>query len=273
MESVDLGLRYSLKKNLLKSVLIRVDFTGVSGLERWVDENRDFMFTTFGDYSKGYNNNARLDLNNLEDVAKTLSIPVSEVTKETQHIYTLCKLGTEDEVKMTLTSYFMTFYVLCKNYKNIDVYLDFINRFFEQFVKISEYMKVRRIGIRKISGKPFESIDQAYQVFKPELFFGNSLFDGFRITQREYKDYYILPDNSMRVNYTRMFREQNTPNGVRYAFVLDTDCYVDEYLIKENNYDLPAKIGEIMTQINNHLFELFYNSVQKSYIEHQGDEQ
>jgi hypothetical protein len=134
-------------------------------------------------------------------------------------------------------------------------------------------LKIRRIGIRKISGKPFESIVQAYQVFKPELFFGYSLFDDFKVTQREYKDYYILPDNSMRVNYTRMFREQNTPNGVRYAFILDTDCYVDEYLIKLKGYKLPAKIGEIMTLINDHLFEVFYNSVQKSYIENQGNEQ
>lgn len=208
MEKVDLDLRYSLNKNLLKSVLVRVDYTGVTGVERWVDANRDFMYTAFEEYNRGVNNNARLDLSNMEEVAKTLSIPVSEIKKETQHIYTSCKLKhseTEpvtDNVKMIVTSYFMTFYVVCNGYKNIDVYLSFLTDFFKRFATISEYMKIRRIGIRKIGGKPFDSVEQAQRVYKPEFFFGNNITDAFRVIQRDYKDCYILPDESMKVNYT-----------------------------------------------------------------------
>lgn len=280
-EKTILDLRYSLKKNLLKSVLIRIDFSGVSGLERWVDENKEFMHTAFAEYNRGVNNNARLDLSNMEEVAKTLSIPVSEIKKETQHIYTSCKLFhgdnqedvVKDNVKMTLTSYFMTFYILCNNYKNIDTYLKFLSMFFVRFSTISDYMKIRRIGIRKIGGKPFDSLEKAYQVYKPEYFFGNNVANSFHVLQREYKDCYVMPDETIKVNYTRIFREQNTAEGVKYAFVLDMDGYVDEYTIRKNQYELPGKIGEIMTTINNHLFEIFYFSVEKSYIEHHGDEQ
>lgn len=280
-EKVNLDLRYSLKKNLLKSVLIRVDFSGVSGLERWVDENKEFMHTAFAEYNRGVNNNARIDLSNMEEVAKTLSIPVSEIKKETQHIYTSCKLFhdnnpkdvVDDNVKMTLTSYFMTFYILCNNYKNIDTYLRFLSEFFVRFSSISDYMKIRRIGIRKIGGKPFDSMAQASKVYKPEYFFGKNVANSFHVLQREYKDCYIMPNETMKVNYTRIFREQNTDEGVKYAFILDTDGYVDEYIIKKNHYELPVMIGDIMAAINNHLFEIFYLSVQKTYIDHHGDEQ
>lgn len=138
MEEVDLNLRYSLNKNLLKSVLVRVDYTGVTGVDRWVDENKVFMYNAFDEYNRGVNNNARLDLSNMEEVAKTLSIPVSEIKKETQHIYTSCKLKHADEeqvtdnVKMIVTSYYMTFYVVCKGYKNIDAYLAFLTGFFNK---------------------------------------------------------------------------------------------------------------------------------------------
>ena len=282
MEEKDIHkLRYFLKKNLLKSVLIRVDFSGVSGLDRWVDENKEFMHTAFAEYNRGVNNNARLDLSNMEEVAKTLSIPVGEIKKETQHIYTSCRLYhgdnqenvVEDKVKMTITSYFMTFYILCNNYKNIDTYLKFLSDFFARFVTISDYMKIRRIGIRKIGGKPFESLEKAYQVYKPEFFFGNNVANSFHVLQREYKDCYIVPDETLKVNYTRIYREQNTDEGVKFAFILDTDGYVDEYTIRKNQYNLPAQIGKILTTINNHLFEIFYLSVQKAYIENHGDEQ
>lgn len=279
MEEVDMGLRYTLHRNLLKSVLIRVDYTGVTGVERWVDENSEFMKTAFAEYNRGVNNNARLDLSNMEEVAKTLSIPVSEIKKETQHIYTDCKLEkepdvkTEDNVKMTITSYYMTFYVICKNYKNIDIYIKFLTDFFARFASVSQYIKVRRVGIRKIGGKPFENLDKAYQVFRPELFFGKHIIDGYHQLQREYKDGYILPDESLKVNYTRLFKEQNTDEGKRYAYILDTDCYVDEYIIKRQSYELPNKIGDILVVINKHLFELFVNSVQPDYIKNHGDEQ
>ena len=278
MEKVDFNLRYSLNKNLLKSVLVRVDYTGVTGVERWVDENRDFMYTAFEEYNRGINNNARLDLSNMEEVAKTLSIPVSEIKKETQHIYTSCKLEhsekvpVTDNVKMTVTSYYVTFYVVCNGYKNIDVYLNFLNVFFNRFATISEYMKIRRIGIRKIGGKPFDSIEQALRVYKPEFFFGNNIANTFHVLHRDYKDSYILPNDSLKVNYTRQFREQNIEGGKKYAFILDTDCYVDEYIIKKQALELPVRIGEILSSINNHLFELFYNSVQSNYIINHGEE-
>lgn len=282
-EQVNLELRYSLKKNLLKSVLIRVDYSGVTGagVERWVDEYKDYMRTAFAEYNRGVNNNARLDLSNMEEVAKTLSIPVSEIKKETQHIYTMSKLFhndnpkdiVTDNVRMTVTSYFMTFYILCNEYKNIDTYLRFLSDFFTKFSTISEYMKIRRIGIRKIGGKPFDSLKQAYCVFKPEYFFGNNVANSFNVIQREYKDSYIMPDETLKVNYTRIYREQKTDSGVKHAFILDIDCYVDEYTIKKNRYELPRKIGDVMTIINNHLFEVFYFSVQKAYIENHGDQQ
>lgn len=81
--------RYSLQENQLKKILIRVDYSGVTQIENWVENIKtSFIKNIFGNYFKRINNNATLDLSNLTEIAKKQSIPISEIIKEPVHTST-----------------------------------------------------------------------------------------------------------------------------------------------------------------------------------------
>ena len=81
--------RYSLEENLLRKILIRVDYTGVTTIDSWIEKIKvDFIKDYFDRYIKHLNNNAKIDLSNLGDISKSLSIPVTEIVREPIHTFT-----------------------------------------------------------------------------------------------------------------------------------------------------------------------------------------
>ena len=107
------GLRHTLERNLLKNVLIRLDYSGIDDIQKAISNNEQFFGRHFGVYTRGKANNASLDLTNVDDIAKTLSIPVREIKSETVHTYSEWKGGQHDDVKLSITSYYTTLNVAC----------------------------------------------------------------------------------------------------------------------------------------------------------------
>ena len=263
--------RYSFRKNLLKSVLIRIDYTGINNVDPWIDNNQEFMKEYFNEYMLGTNNNAKIDLTNIPDIANTLSIPISEVQKVVVHTYYNWAKPQTDDVRLSLTSYYLTLNIVCNQYQNIDCYIDLIAQVIEKMYSRFSFLNIHRVGIRKVGGESFKSISEMHAVFKPELFFGKDVEDSYsKPIRREYVDRSILNDQSKKVNYSRQYRYQETPDGERFQTMLDLDCYIDKYNIEQKQYNLKENIKDILSDINLCLFRLFYDSVQESYIESGG---
>lgn len=264
-------LRHSFKANLLKSVLIRFDYTGINSLDNWIEKPKDLFYEHFTSYERGVHNNAQLDLTNLDDIAKTLSIPVTEIKKETVHVFTGWKMGNTDDVKLSISAYYLTLNVVCKNYTTIDNYINFISEIIKLLYQEFGFFNIRRVGIRKVGGDSFLSKEDVYKVFKPEYFFGRPCEENVTMPiKREYKDAYMLQDKSMKINYTRLYRLQNTREGERHQVLLDLDGYVDKYIIEQCDIKLRDNVYTVLNDLNSHLFELFHNSVQQEYIDKQG---
>ena len=120
--------RYSLQENQLKKILIRVDYSGVTQIENWVENIKtSFIKNIFGNYFKRINNNATLDLSNLTEIAKKQSIPISEIIKEPVHTFTESKFSDrEDIVTLDITSLYFILSIECVRYKSIDPYIELI---------------------------------------------------------------------------------------------------------------------------------------------------
>ena len=132
MKDVNINeLRHTLKRNLLRNVLIRLDYSGIDDIQKAISNKVDFFSRHFGVYTRGKANNASIDFTNVDDIAKTLSIPVREIKSETVHTYTEWKGEQHDDVNLSITSYYTTLNVACRDYKTIDEYLVFIKAFIE----------------------------------------------------------------------------------------------------------------------------------------------
>ena len=117
--------RYSLEENLLRKILIRVDYTGVTTIDSWIEKIKvDFIKDYFDRYIKHLNNNAKIDLSNLGDISKSLSIPVTEIVREPIHTFTESKFeDREDKMQLDITSFYTTVSIDCIKYKNIYIYI------------------------------------------------------------------------------------------------------------------------------------------------------
>ena len=262
-------LRHTLERNLLKNVLIRLDYSGIDDIQKAISNNEQFFGLHFEVYTRGKANNASLDLTNVDDIAKTLSIPVREIKSETVHTYSGWRGEQQDDVKLSITSYYTTLNVACRYYKTIDEYLAFIKELIVMMYGIFSFMDIKRIGIRKLGGDTFKSINQMFQVYKRELFFGQDIDSSAKFLQREYTDRYAFADGSMKVNYSRNYRLRVVDGQDNYQAMLDIDEYVDESNISKR-HNVKDDSMKVLEFINTNIDEVFFNSVTKEYINKKG---
>lgn len=266
--------RYSLQENQLKKILIRVDYSGVTQIENWVENIKtSFIKNKFGNYFKRINNNATLDLSNLTEIAKKQSIPISEIIKEPVHTFTESKFSDrEDIVTLDITSLYFILSIECVRYKSIDPYIELISQLIENLLSSDSFIQIKRIGIRKIGGHEFDTLEEVYQVYEKDIVFCNLIEnDDINMINREYTDRFFKTKEQIKINYSRLCRNIKIKDKNKIQVILDMDGYIDDFIITKNNYKFPEETKNILAdKINNYLFELFKSSVTLKYLEHYG---
>lgn len=264
--SID-DIRHSMKHNLLRNVLIRLDYTGITNIDNWVEKFQPVMKDWFSIYSRGVQNNMKANLTSIEDIAENLSIPIDEIRKETIHEFTGW-LKDDNNVTMSISPYFMTINIRCNNYTLIDAFLDLTSLFLKNMYKNNPYFNIHRIGIRKVNGKAFDTMEEVLAIYRKELFFGAEVDKEESLPiGREYTYRYVLQDFSLKVNYSRQYRLYNSIQGLqKHQVLLDIDTYIDKSCIDRKKYNLIEDSDKILKTINEHQFKIFMESVQESYI-------
>ena len=266
--------RYSLKENQLKKILIRVDYSGVTTIDNWIESIKaDFTKPYFDRYVKRIRNNATMDFSNLEEIARTLSIPISEIIKEPIHTFSDSKFkDQEDKVVLDITSLYSALSIECIHYKCINPYIEFVSKLIENLLASDSYIQIKRIGIRKIGGCEFEDMNTVYNVYEKDVVFCNLIDEAdIEMANREYTDRFFKKEEQIKVNYTRLCRNIKIKGTDKTQVILDMDGYVDEELINQNSYQFPRDIHTVLfDKINNYLFELFKSSVTLNYLERHG---
>ena len=267
--------REDIKKNLLKKVLIRIDYDGVASIDNYVEAHYDLFGKYFSDTYKGSINNATIDRNSLDEIADRLSLDVKEFRKEPLHFFRSPKrevIVGSDDVELTISTYYAALDIKCKNYQTIDQYIGLIEDLFRSMFETFKMFKIRRVAIRKISGGAFDTIEALNKVYEPLLFFGAQVSPNAEITffQREYRDTYILADRTNKVNYAHKFRTILYNNHQLLQTVLDTDVYCDEFCLQYVKCTNEKELKELLYSINKHQFDLFKDSVTIDYLKSQG---
>ena len=266
--------RYSLKENQLKKILIRVDYSGVTTIDNWVESIKSgFIKPYFASYIKKIRNNATMDFSNLEEISRTLSIPISEIIKEPIHAFSDSKFeGCEDKVALDITSLSLTLSINCVHYKNIDPYVKFMIQLIQKLLDSDSYIQIKRIGLRKIGGCEFVDMDAVYKVYEKDVVFCRLIGEeDIEMANREYTDRFLRKKEQIKVNYSRLCRNIRIKGEDKIQVILDMDGYVDDELIVQNKYQIPQDMESVLfDKINSYLFELFKNSVTFDYLKSHG---
>lgn len=276
--------RYTMRANMLKKVLIRIDYSGVTDINEWIKvfKANTGLSSHFRKYTKEVQNQASFSISNMEEIAQSRSIPLKAFQSEPLHRFTEASFRSEgeeadreDKVVMEVTSLFMAFTIDCVNYKNMDVYINFLCKYIQAFIINDRFIDIQRIGIRKIGGDIFRNLDEFAETFETNIFATPDVanLNGLLI-DREYHDRIIKSDETVKVNFSRRCRAISTDNGsIIYQALLDIDGYVDNGIIKNKSYRFPDDFENVLKEkINNYLFDLYKLSVTEKYLSDNGEE-
>lgn len=262
--------RNQLNKNIMKSVFFRLDYQGVIDAEDVLKKFNEEFPNKFKKLITTYQNQVDFNLTNIDEISETLSIPVKELVRQEIYQFSKNTFG-KDEAILTISKYFSTFVVNCKDYVSIDEYLDFFSNFADFLIEICDYLEIRRIGLRKISGKIYRNPNEIFHDFEKKYY--NFDFDQpYKSIRNQYLDFLKKEDDPITVNYLRSFKQgylfdQETNENVPASEVqLDIDGYIsDDYLLKQ---DLKkGLVKSLFASINNeHLFKIFKMSVTEDFL-------
>lgn len=263
--------REQLQDNIMKHIIFRLDYQGMVDSTDFVKEFIKDFAGFFGYYSKNTHNKVDIQLNDIEDISNTLSIPVSEIIKQDIHVFSKNSFGS-DKVSLHISTYNTILNIECINYINIDEYSNFMKMYMSFLFKQEKYLVLKRFGLRKIGSNIYKNFNEIHQDFEKEYFgFKENYFNGFSLFRNRIEEVLSNDESLIKINFVRnldsgnIIEVNNTEPVKAYQISLDLDAYLDEEALNKNSYK--ESFPDLITFINNEiLFNVFKNSVTKEFL-------
>ncbi|AZB09309.1 hypothetical protein EG344_10990 [Chryseobacterium sp. G0162] len=262
--------REDLKKNMMKNIIFRVYYQGILDSE---DIIRGF-YERFKEYFKSFEttfyNRLELDFNNIDDLIDTLLIPRTEIQSQEIFRFTENTFGT-DKLTFDINKYFSSLTIECTDYINIDPYLNFFTNYLEFLYSENEFLKIKKIALRKLGGNIYFDIKSIYDDFEPNLFKSGFKDHGYHSIQNRYEDTLQSGSDEPIINIIRSFeygayKNEKSEDIPAFQILLDLEGYYPEYILNKINFD-KTQVETILKNINhNHLFNIFKLSVTENYL-------
>ena len=266
--------RYSLKSNMLKKVIFRIDYKGVIDVTPFIKKEEDWLLQNFKKGEQAFLNTFNIDLPDINKTSEILAIPVSEIEKQEIYRFTEGNFSNstgnkvKDSVTLEISKYFAALTIDCDHYENIDPYLNFYNELVEKIKSENLFFSLKRIGIRKIGSHVFHNIESIFDRFSPINFDFSFQNEGFSPNYTKHIDVLEKNDDSPVVNFTRILdkgivRDEEGEDILAFRVTLDLDGFIDEDRLKKNE----SSFEHMMKDINeNYLFPAFLLSVTADYL-------
>lgn len=259
--------RYNVNSELLKRVIIRLDYQGMTTVDSWVTQLKTQNFGNSQRYSRNYLSSSQVRNYRIGEVMDSLNLPDQAIFNEPLHTFADIELeGHSDMVKMDVANYFTIIVIDCKNYTNIDDYLQLVAHYVELLLAFDPFIQIKRIGIRKVSGNEFENTDQIYDVFEKYVIFPNPADHNVLYEAQSYKDLMYKQDLGVSVNFTRQCREVTVGTKPMVQVLVDIDAYITQKEMDKRGIKLPNDTQAAMNTINGYMFELFKSCVNEKYL-------
>ncbi len=266
----DIG-RSDLQKNMMKKIIFRLDYQGVLNSSDIISVFNKKFNGLFGVLQTTFHNKVDFDMNNIEEMAETLSIPIKEIEKQEIYRFSSNKFGT-DKLILDISKYFTTLSVECVDYRGIDDYLNFFSELTDFLFDVNEYIVIKRIGLRKIGGLIFDDVKEIYTCFEQKYFNFDFQDTEFNSIRNRYIDVLQHNANSPLINYVRSFEtgkyynEETKEETDAYQVLLDIDSYFSENILRNIGFE-KGNIKQLLEETNNvHLFKLFKMSVTEEFL-------
>lgn len=259
MEKVNIS-RDNFKSSLLKQIVIRIDYSEITNFEGFIQTIASSFKKNFSTRGKYQTNNINVTINE-KDLAQD-RVPIAVLPPNEVYRFTSCIIEPIQDVVLDVANTFVCLIINCNNdYDRLDAYICLLSEVMKNIFEYDSYTTVQRVGLRKIDGQAFDSLEAAKTVFEyveqaePPLFSMETY--QFRVTS-----FMINRETGIQVNLSRKY---NMTDDKQYQVELDIDGYIGVQSKLEDvcNQD---KVASTLQAINNLLFELFKTNVTTEFL-------
>ena len=250
--------RKNLRCSLLKRVIIRADITAMMKLEDSVSSiSRQEWF-------KGL----------FDSMDKFISVPSPRVTNITSPVansqgtevrrFFECTIEPRQELVLDISDEFLCLDIKCnEHYESLDPYIDLMAKVIGQVIHDDNYVKLKRLAIRKIDGLILANANEANRVF--EYFDQGIMEDGEGMRKRLYNDYFYSNNKKVGVNYSRQLKIGDN-EASRFIFTIDTDVYARSNDLENVRPGVEELSVILSNRINETAFDIFKRGIKESFL-------
>ena len=250
--------REDLVYSMLRQVIIRADFTSMLDSDRLVPALNEQKW-----FEGAFNNYTRLQLT--DNRRQKGEEDETERPRRFVRRFDDCNITPEKRVILDITDESLCMEIQCdEHYTIINEYLSLFVQTLGFIISNDNYVKLRRLAIRKIDGEGFRNGDDAEKVFE---YFDQRItdIDEDAFWQRTYTDNFLYGKRKVKVNYTRNVRI--TPREEeRFVFTIDIDTYMDSEMITKPRPTNDELLDIFFGQLNESTFELFKRGVTLNFL-------
>ena len=259
----DRFLRRNVHDHFLKKVILRLDYAGVTDLNKLVDVFDKKFPKAFKERNLVINReiNVTLHKKDLEEIGKTLSLPVSIIEKSQVIRYAQLKKPVNCNVTLDICQYYLCMVIESNsNYDGLDNYTEYFKGAISVFKEKIPYFRPKRLGLRKFRQEQKETIEQAKRAFEDFMFPSKPYGLEYSPLRLEYIDC-MLTNENIKFNIHSMLRKvKDEENHDRFESLLDLDAYYDREDI------LAGDINALLEKANQKEFEVYKNCLTEDYL-------
>lgn len=263
--------RENIKNNFLRRIILRVDYEGIVDIKD-ILKNLESKLPSLGftERNFGFINNAEFELNDPEMIESELKIPIKELSKIETYKYR----NSDGNVELEVNELYSALNVDVNNYNDINKYCNIFSEVINGIKEKSVYLKINRIGLRKINDCIIRDKSRFNDYFDKEYFFdiSNKLRLNSIKTEKintQFVDTFSV--EKYMFNYIRIVSGGVLTIGSQnydvYQAVIDIDGYSYDRELLNTLLGDTNEISNIILELNENLFELYSNSLTQSFKE------
>ena len=262
--SKDKFKRSNVKSSILKNVIIRMDFVGLTNILDCVDSLKTVMKGNFEKFRPVDRKNYNVNLNPLNS-----NQAVNVNMERTQMFqFSECKIG-PSKANFMLSSEFAYLEILCSDdYEGCNEYIKLMASAIDCILKFDSFISVKRLGLRKIDVAKFDDVNMMDQSIETPIWGNYKLANAYVPLKKSYSDLIYQKDVKTIFNIQRFIQEIKENEIIKIQYILDIDCYKNKDLIVLSDFSSAKSIEKMISeQMNEPVFKYFIETFTEQYID------
>lgn len=257
--------RSNVKSTILKRVVIRVDFIGLTDIEGCVSSLKTIMNEKFRRLTPISNKNYNVEL---PDQFSQHQIPNVNFERNTFYRFSESLMGS-DNANFMLGTDFAYIEVNCgSDYAGCDKYIRLMAESIFCILNFDPFISIKRIGLKKTDWAEFDNIQDMDSSVEIPIWNNYKSSDAYMPLKKSYSDLLLQQNVRTVFNIQRQVQAVDRGGTSKLVYILDVDSYKNGNLINNDDFASEDNIEKaISEQMNMPLFNYFIETFTERYID------